>query len=172
MHCRERIGHGLQWLVVDVDPADRVSGHLRGFGQDERDGLSREYHLVPGKRLVHAAVVDPGDWQIASRQDRDDARGGERRRRVHRPDERMGVRRQDRTRVEDADRGSIGGVADRPADLRLGVRARTSSPDGRRLGHRLTARLGLLAVLKRSLDRGHSALSIRLSIAMPFQSWA
>ena len=53
------VDDGRQRLVVDVDELGRVLGEVERLGDDERDGVADETHLVVGERRARRLRARP-----------------------------------------------------------------------------------------------------------------
>ena len=58
---RDVVDDRLQRLVVDVDQLGRVLGEVAALGDDQRDRVADEAHLVVGQRRARASRAVPAD---------------------------------------------------------------------------------------------------------------
>ena len=122
--CAER-------LVVDDDGLGSVLGCRLGLGNDERDGLTGEDHLLARERLRGAVGAGRRDREVGSGEHGDDTGNREGSLLVDATDSRVSLGREHGSRVQQAVDVAVGGEVRRAGHLVRRVDARPRDADQR-----------------------------------------
>jgi hypothetical protein len=120
---------------ADLDELDGVRRGRLGLGDQERDRLAREHHLIAGERHAEAVAAGRLDREVGCGEHRDDPWHGKGRLGVDAHDPGVGMGREDQAGMEQAVDVAVRRVARGAPNLRRRVGARASDAD--RAGHAL-----------------------------------